>query len=489
MSVLRRQERSAESGIALVISLVTLLILTLIGFGLLVSSDGSTRAETSFKAQTNAFEVADAGIEHARELIRVNGSCQSQANISALLAAKSPLVDFRSGLTAFGNGTNGTTNATSPTSPTVVASTTSLAPSSYQVFVSNNAGSRNPILFPTLSLSTADTPTSLTDNDYAFTLTSFASGPNGIGFAAVQADMLCASLLQPPGLPATLVLPGPDVCYWGNNSNPYTTTNTGTGNCAMAIGVTSPTAVSSVINGNSNPSTICGSNGWTGIPAARLGSPPSYSGSNYTSCTPPPGTGTLLGANVVKNFINDTVPGTNPYGTFNNDPAPFPGANSNLTNVAYLQNLMAQVKVLADFTSTSDPAFTLGNTTNPRIVFINGDFALDSGQCPGANPCAGILAVTGTLTLNGNWGYNGAIYVVGQGSVTSNGNGAGNLSGAMLAANTVTPWTGNSAYVGIPHVNLNGGGNGSWGYRGNVDHGQVVLPLLPPKRISFQQLR
>ena len=39
MSILSRQERSAESGIALVISLVTLLILTLIGFGLLVSSD------------------------------------------------------------------------------------------------------------------------------------------------------------------------------------------------------------------------------------------------------------------------------------------------------------------------------------------------------------------------------------------------------------------------------------------------------------------
>ena len=63
MSVPRRQERSAESGIALVISLVTLLILTLIGFGLLVSSDGSTRTETGFKAQTSAFEVADAGIE------------------------------------------------------------------------------------------------------------------------------------------------------------------------------------------------------------------------------------------------------------------------------------------------------------------------------------------------------------------------------------------------------------------------------------------
>ena len=113
MGILSRQERSAESGIALVISLVTLLILTLLGFGLLVSSDGSTRTETSFKAQTNAFEVADAGIEHARELIRVNGSCQTQANISALLAANSPLVN-PGGLSAF-NGTNGTTNATSPT--------------------------------------------------------------------------------------------------------------------------------------------------------------------------------------------------------------------------------------------------------------------------------------------------------------------------------------------------------------------------------------
>jgi Tfp pilus assembly protein PilX len=473
-----------------VVSLVTLLILTLLGFGLLVSSDGSTRTETSFKAQTSAFEVADAGIEHARELIRAGGGCQNQAAISALLAANSPLVDFRTGLTAFGNGTNGTTNGTSPTSPTVVASTTNLSPSSYQVFVSNNAGSRNPILFPTLSLPTVDTPTSTTDNDYSFTLTSFASGPNSIGFAAVQADVICPGLLQLPGLPATLVLPGPDVCYWGNNSNPYTTNNTGSGNCAMAIGVTSPTAVNSVLSGNSNPSTICGSNGWTGIPSARLGSPPTYSGSNYTSCAPPPGTGTLSGGNVVKNFINDsTAPGTNPYGTFNNNPAPFPATNPNLTNVAYLQNLMAQIRVLADFTSTSDPAFTLGNATNPRIVSINGDFVLDSGQCPGANPCAGILAVTGTLTLSGNWGYNGVIYVVGQGSVTSNGNGAGNLSGAMLAANTVTPWSGNSAYVGIPHVNLNGGGNGTWGYRSNVDQGEVVLPLMPPKRISFQQLR
>ena len=62
------------------ISLVTLLILTLIGFGLLVSSDGSTRTETGFKAQTLAFEAADAGIEHAREQMRASGNCQSQAS-------------------------------------------------------------------------------------------------------------------------------------------------------------------------------------------------------------------------------------------------------------------------------------------------------------------------------------------------------------------------------------------------------------------------
>ena len=355
------------------------------------------------------------------------------------------------------------------------------------MFVSNNLGSRNNILFPSLGLSTTDTPTSTTDSDFVITLTSFASGPNGIGFAAVQADLLCPSLLDPPqNLPATLVLPGPDVCYDGNNSNPYTTNNTGTNNCAMAIGVTSPTAVSSIINGNSNPSTICGSNGWSGIPASRLGT--GYSDSNYRSCNPQGGS-PLGGPQVVKNFIDDTTPGNNPYGTFNNDPAPFPGASPTLTNVAYLQNLMAQIKVLADFTSVSDPAFTLGTTTNPRIVYINGDFTLSSAQCGNSNTCAGILAVTGTLTVSGNWNYTGVIYAVGAGSVTQNGNGAGNMNGSMLVANTVTPWTGNSAYVGIPHVNLNGGGNGTWGYTNNVDHGQVVLPQLPPKRISFQQLR
>src|SRR5262245_44583509 len=189
MSLPKQQERSAEHGIALVISLVTMLILTLIGFGLLVSSDGSTRTETGFKAQTTAFEVADGGIEHARERIRVNGNCgtptqtiaQRHAAIGAFLATNSPLVN-PSGLASF-NGTNGMTNATSPTSPTLVASTTNLSPNSYQVFVSNNQGSRNPILFPTLGLSITDTPTSTTDSDFVITLTSFSSGSNGIGFA------------------------------------------------------------------------------------------------------------------------------------------------------------------------------------------------------------------------------------------------------------------------------------------------------------------
>jgi hypothetical protein len=295
--------------------------------------------------------------------------------------------------------------------------------------------------------------------------------------------------LDPPqNLPATLVLPGPDVCYDGNNSNPYTTNNTGTNNCAMAIGVTSPTAVSSVINGNSNPSTICGSTGWSGIPASRLGT--GYSDSNYRSCDPRGGSFPPLGGpEVVKNFIDDTIAGNNAYGNFNNNPLPFPGASPNLTNVAYLQNLMAQIQVLADFTSVSDPAFTLGTTTIPRIVHITGDFTLSSSQCGNSNSCAGILAVTGTLFLNGNWNYSGLIYAVGVGSAIQNGNGAGNLNGAMLVANTVTPWSGNSAYVGIPHVNLNGGGTGNWGYNSTVDEGEVVLPLLPPKRISFQQLR
>src|SRR5438270_800579 len=59
-----------DRGIAFVVSLVMMLVMLVLGYGLLVATDGSTRAENSLKAQTAAFESADAGLEFAREKLR-----------------------------------------------------------------------------------------------------------------------------------------------------------------------------------------------------------------------------------------------------------------------------------------------------------------------------------------------------------------------------------------------------------------------------------
>jgi hypothetical protein len=88
------------------------------------------------------------------------------------------------------------------------------------------------------------------------------------------------------------------------------------------------------------------------------------------------------------------------------------------------------------------------------IVAINGDFTLK-----GTESGVGILLVTGKLTFSGTPDYTGLVLVIGQGNFEQNGAGNGTVRGAMLVANTNTPWVGNAQYVGIPTYNINGGGN------------------------------
>jgi len=67
-----------------------------------------------------------------------------------------------------------------------------------------------------------------------------------------------------------------------------------------------------------------------------------------------------------------------------------------------------------------------GSVASPQFTVVKGDCSLDSG--------AGLLIVTGTLTMNGNPGFNGLILVLGQGRVIKTGGGNGNTMGAMMIA-------------------------------------------------------
>lgn len=96
-----------------------------------------------------------------------------------------------------------------------------------------------------------------------------------------------------------------------------------------------------------------------------------------------------------------------------------------------------------------------GSTSAPAFTFVNGDCNLDGG--------AGLLIVTGNLTLSGNPSFNGVVLVLGNGRIDRNGGGNGNIYGAVLVASFARTWP--SAEEGQPHpfrtpwFDTDGGGN------------------------------
>ena len=96
-----------------------------------------------------------------------------------------------------------------------------------------------------------------------------------------------------------------------------------------------------------------------------------------------------------------------------------------------------------------------GSAATPQITFVNGNATLDGG--------AGLLLVTGKLTMNGNPNFNGIILVLGDGNVERDGAGNGKVLGTMYVAKFARSWP--SSQNGQPHPFLaptfltNGSGN------------------------------
>src|SRR5215471_7800790 len=110
------------------------------------------------------------------------------------------------------------------------------------------------------------------------------------------------------------------------------------------------------------------------------------------------------------------------------------------------------------YTTSSSASFP-GTTTSPYFMFVDGDYSL-SGTTN-----AGFLVVTGTLTLSGDFGFNGVILVVGAGSVTRSGGGGGSIYGAMVVANTNdATFTPSPGKFGAPSWDTSGGGNSTIQY-------------------------
>ena len=121
---------------------------------------------------------------------------------------------------------------------------------------------------------------------------------------------------------------------------------------------------------------------------------------------------------------------------------------------AYLNSLQDRAESSGRyFVSTKDAPVTINDSLNsPMFTFCDGDCTLLKG--------AGLVVVTGTLTIRGNTDFKGVIMVLGKGELVRDGGGNGDILGGI----TIAAFNRNAGNFTAPTFNTNGGGNSNVQY-------------------------
>jgi Tfp pilus assembly protein PilX len=451
----KSHDKNSESGIALLIALLTLLLVSAIAFGLIAMSNTETRISANFRDEQTAFFAARAGTEEIRDRLRVaatnslNGSLPTAVpgNTNGILYVTNPIaadvvapwtpgstyadreicneVTCASGVPA-GTPWYTTTSASASyaASPqliwkwTRITLDTNRAHAPDYINGSNAAATLNnqicwnglnEFVLPT---GIANCPSAVPPALPVYLLTSFAVTPSG-SHRMVQSAVTLTTI---PPLPGALTFAGPNPVYGSANSNPFHINGQDSASPACAPAGNKP-AIAAYDNAGASALT------------SDLARPDHYSG--Y-----PPGSSTAVAPSV-----SNTGPGATP-------PANTMGA---LATVSGLQNLVSAVTSMADqvIPAGSSPT-SVGTSSNPLVTVVQGDLSLDAVHG------YGILLAEGNLTFTGNTSWDGVILVIGNGNLTVRGGGGGQINGGVLVANINTGVVGNTP--GSPVVDWSGGG-------------------------------
>jgi hypothetical protein len=270
-----------------------------------------------------------------------------------------------------------------------------------------------------------------------YLLTSLAVMPSGARAMAQMEAAVKYDFSYNFGIGGALTLIGPNPSFGTPNSMPFQMIGTDCPTCAPApsgcnttavpsrdaIGVydptnaTNPSAVQTVINDLGKPNNYIGANSTPDVVNASLGNPTAAD---------------------LNGFVGQVASAaTNVYGT----------ASSPVSN----------------------PSINLGTAANPAIDVVYGDYTM------GPTTGYGVLVVTGTLTLSGNYSWNGLVLVIGAGASVMNGGGYGEVVGAVYVANTA------SGTLSSPIANWSGGGGNGIQYDHCwADYMLSKIPPLPP---------
>ena len=512
MKVLNRKKTyGKERGVALVIALLVLLLITAVGTGMIIMSNTETNVSANFKDEQTAYFAAKGGIEEVRD--RLRAGAPNSLNLPATLASTLP--GAPSGILYVINP-----RGTETVAPWLLTGTN--YPDDQLVKELNCTGTAPtgtwwvPIV-PTASASYATTPIlqwkwvrlmeKINKSDTGCTLVTSVdgttngnrvcwTGTNEVTTTLASCNAANANYMPVyeltalsvttggsrrmmqyevaqnafPAIPGAFVFDGSNPNFNPPSSGAFTVsgadTNVHPGNAIN--GVTCPVPVNQPALGSfDNPA--------TSTLTTAVSGPPNRSG-QYTSAAPYAAVPSI--SNVSATLSTDSV---------------------NLTTVDGLTTFANMITTAAGpnvYPNGTVPA-NLGTPTSPVVNVVNGDLTISGSG-------AGVLLVTGQLTMNGNFSWDGLILAIGEGAILKSGGGGATLNGSMFAGNLYSDLpnasTGPGAYPaythpillgannppGVPWFGWNGGGNATIQY--DSCWTQAVNQSLPYHIVTQREL-
>jgi Tfp pilus assembly protein PilX len=515
----KRNLRNKESGMALLIALMALFLISAIGLGMMYMSTGETSINANYKDTQLAFFAMRGGLEEGRDRLRSNSP-----NSIASAMATMPLPGGANSIVYITNSsgagdtvdpktasnqyfddelcsetvTGVTCGQSIPASIVQTPYTPSMDPYSgtssslkykwIRITLKQNNTFTNALVAPIDATHTATSQVCWDSSSNREVLLSYLNSLGGTGTPYANCDQARTIGGQQVG-PLYIVTSLAITPSGSRRIGQYETAAENITPPPGALSLDGPGQPNNIFsNPNSNQYYVNGTDG-SNSPPAKAGCTPNQ------PAAPAIGTSTTGVTNIDANLLGP--PDRSNHYTGSTASPSVVDETTQLSTTMYanpstLNNLVSMLANGADYTLNScsmngstyngnssactPPAQGLGTTANPQITYVNGDFNM--GNASGA----GVLVVTGDLNVNGNGQFTGLVLVVGQGVMNVNGGGNGTFYGSMFIANTnshSSPYSQLSS-VGQPWLNWNGGGgngiyyNSCWADAINGMHYMVV---------------
>jgi hypothetical protein len=514
----RKTDRRSEKGIALLIAIFVLLLISVVAIALLVSSGTETALGANYRASSTVYYAALAGLEEARGRLLPKNPTYFGASVI------SPTTQFPLGQTLYViNRLPGDNIVPWDSSNTYydkeyqsefnAAASSAAWQSVSSVWDNNIQGFPGPI-YKWVRI-TAATERSLyldvnADGVYDHTTPIYYNSAQVDSFGKPAPSLILTAI---PPATAVQVLQITALAYLPNGSQKLLQYLV----APIATNLAFPAAITldgpNVPNSGSYPFTVpWGANFFVdgrdqyfslgaGGCVAGNPSPLPVRGIGYSNNDSSFGNITAaIGPSITGDFTGSPAAGTgssspNVYYVGNLPPTGPPTLASNLQSLAEVNTVVTTLTQIADVTldgtvtpviqSDSQNAMPAGmSATNPMTVVVNGDLNTTGWTGTGY----GVLLVTGTFTYDSNSTWNGVILVIGKGIFSSHvfSQGTGRINGAVFVATTLDTSGNPLPALGSPVFDF--GGQGSQGIYYSSCWVQYVQSATKYQVLSFHEI-